>query len=193
MTVSYYNKYSAAIYMLTQSTVTRLQPKNSFDPNSAVQNTSTQERAKQVFGQVGSRDASRAEAEAKARTVGGVKVPAKPEEPTNCCMSGCINCVWEQFKDELEDWQYKRQKAKDALLTTHTNSKWPVDFGPEPDRTGTNAQKYREKLKKTTEITEDESGWEDIDMSIRVFVETEKMLREKKRRKKQQQQQQQVA
>lgn len=34
-------------------------------------------------------------------------VPGKgppPEEPVNCCMSGCANCVWIQYAEDLTDY-----------------------------------------------------------------------------------------
>ncbi|KAK0796789.1 hypothetical protein LTR75_010090 [Friedmanniomyces endolithicus] len=40
--------------------------------------------------------------EGKSRLVAGVLVPPRPEEPENCCMSGCVNCVWDLFRDEME-------------------------------------------------------------------------------------------
>lgn len=39
-----------------------------------------------------------------SRRVMGVLVPPKPEEPDNCCMSGCVNCVYETFREEMELW-----------------------------------------------------------------------------------------
>jgi hypothetical protein len=33
-----------------------------------------------------------------------VLVPPKPDEPDNCCMSGCVNCVWDRYRDEMEEW-----------------------------------------------------------------------------------------
>lgn len=45
----------------------------------------------------------------------GVWVPPKPDEPDNCCMSGCVNCVWDRFGEELEEWAAKRKEADVAL------------------------------------------------------------------------------
>ncbi|KAF7552777.1 hypothetical protein G7Z17_g4076 [Cylindrodendrum hubeiense] len=47
--------------------------------------------------------------------IGGILVPPKPEEPDNCCMSGCVNCVWENFREEMEDWALKNTQAQKAL------------------------------------------------------------------------------
>ena len=44
--------------------------------------------------------------------VNGVLVPPRPDEPDNCCMSGCVNCVWDMYRDELEDWAEKSKEAK---------------------------------------------------------------------------------
>ncbi len=34
-----------------------------------------------------------------------VALPAAPAEPTNCCDSGCIGCVWEGFYSEVTYWR----------------------------------------------------------------------------------------
>jgi hypothetical protein len=133
-----------------------------------------EERVKMVFGELGSRDASKKEADLRARTVGGVRIPAKPEEPTNCCMSGCVNCVWELYKDEMEEWKVKRHAAKLALLTKpeYRSEKWPRDFGPEPDRRGSEVEVSRQ-------LHDDEDSDYDMDVGIRVFVQTEKKIRKR--------------
>lgn len=76
---------------------------------------STVARAKRVFGDR-ERDALERKrlAESQSRLVAGVLVPPKPEEPDNCCMSGCVNCVWERFREELEEYALKMQEAKTA-------------------------------------------------------------------------------
>lgn len=45
----------------------------------------------------------------------GVWVPPRPEEPDNCCMSGCVNCVWDRYGEELESWAVARKEADAAL------------------------------------------------------------------------------
>lgn len=39
----------------------------------------------------------------------------RPQEPDNCCMSGCVNCVWDTFREEVEEWSARqRQRQKEA-------------------------------------------------------------------------------
>lgn len=60
-------------------------------------------RARVVFGsRLAGPAERRAELASKSELVGGVWVPPKPEEPDNCCMSGCVNCVWDRFGEEVE-------------------------------------------------------------------------------------------
>ncbi|EPX71897.1 uncharacterized protein SOCG_03832 [Schizosaccharomyces octosporus yFS286] len=46
----------------------------------------------------------------------GIRVPPKPEEPLNCCQSGCSICVWDVFADDLEEYNQARRKAKKSFL-----------------------------------------------------------------------------
>ncbi|EEB07474.1 eukaryotic protein [Schizosaccharomyces japonicus yFS275] len=45
-----------------------------------------------------------------------VHVPPKPEEPLNCCQSGCPICVWDIYADDLREYQDARIRAKKAFI-----------------------------------------------------------------------------
>lgn len=91
-----------------------LDPSESTAPEDTPSND-VQARARVVFGSSLAGPAERAERLARIRSesrlVAGVLVPPKPEEPDNCCMSGCVNCVWDRYRDELEDWAAKNAEA----------------------------------------------------------------------------------
>ncbi|KAI6713282.1 hypothetical protein JHW43_004155 [Diplocarpon mali] len=57
----------------------------------------------------------RTELKKKSLLVAGVRVPPKPDEPDNCCMSGCVQCVWDRYGDELLEWAAARREADAAL------------------------------------------------------------------------------
>ncbi|TVY45428.1 UPF0651 protein, mitochondrial [Lachnellula occidentalis] len=57
----------------------------------------------------------RSEIQKKSVLIAGVWVPPRPDEPDNCCMSGCVNCVWDRYRDELEEWAAARKEAQIAL------------------------------------------------------------------------------
>ncbi|KAK2626875.1 hypothetical protein QTJ16_004050 [Diplocarpon rosae] len=57
----------------------------------------------------------RSEIKKKSTLVAGVWVPPKPDEPDNCCMSGCVSCVWDRYGDELLEWATARNEADAAL------------------------------------------------------------------------------
>lgn len=57
--------------------------------------------------------------------IAGVRVPPKPEEPDNCCMSGCVNCVWDRYRDEMEDWVSSSKEAERRLQAERAQG--PID------------------------------------------------------------------
>ncbi|KAL8303454.1 hypothetical protein RB600_007078 [Gaeumannomyces tritici] len=73
-----------------------------------------------VFGSSLAGPAARAERLAAVRSrsveVAGVLVPPRPEEPDNCCMSGCVNCVWDRYREEMEEWAMASAEADARLL-----------------------------------------------------------------------------
>lgn len=60
--------------------------------------------------------AARAAEKRADRVIHGVVIPHKPDEPDNCCMSGCGICVWDLYREDVESWQKQRLEARDKLL-----------------------------------------------------------------------------
>ncbi|ODQ66816.1 hypothetical protein NADFUDRAFT_46177 [Nadsonia fulvescens var. elongata DSM 6958] len=170
-----------------------------FDPlaDTYENKVSMEERAKKVFGTPGSREAQREVAGQSVITIAGIKVPPRPLEPENCCGSGCINCVWELFRDELKEWQTARKDAYKNLLKE--GKKWPADMGPPPVQkrakrvfapspfdklskpvTDKNSPVSKSNESEAVEVEEEEDSWKDVDTSIRAFVENEKRIRARK-------------
>lgn len=63
-----------------------------------------------------------------SKIIAGTPVPSKPVEPDNCCMSGCVNCVWEMFSEDLRDWRRKRRIAAERIKGT--DEIWPAHWSP---------------------------------------------------------------
>jgi len=108
-------------------------------------------KARIVFG---SRLAGPGQSEARRRMkeqcgemVAGVWIPPRPQEPDNCCMSGCVNCVLSQFVEDLDEWRAARREARGRVA-----------------------------LAAGGVIPEDGEGFEDIPVGLRAFTETEKRL-----------------
>ncbi|KAK9469463.1 oxidoreductase-like protein [Lipomyces arxii] len=132
---------------------------------------SPQERARIVFGSRLAGPARRAALESTYRNILGVKVPSRPTEPDNCCMSGCVNCVWELYRDDFEDWQDRKRKAMKKLIDNNRLDLWPADFGDVPNLAKGSAT--------VDESKEEEDAFKDVDVGIRVFIETERRLKKK--------------
>lgn len=87
--------------------------------------------------------------------INGVNVPPRPLEPDNCCMSGCVNCVWDNYRDDLEDWARTLKEAK--------------------------AKGGQTSLQGTENVrAEDAEIYAGIPVEIAEFMKTEKRLKEKR-------------
>lgn len=101
------------------------------------------------------------------------RVPARPREPDNCCMSGCVNCVWDGYRVELEEWGERAARAA------------RVARGREGDGDGDGGRGGGDKGTMVGDEGKGEEGlYEGIDVGIREFMRTEKRLREGKERDK---------
>ncbi|KAH8663139.1 oxidoreductase-like protein [Tricladium varicosporioides] len=127
----------------------------------------------------------RSEIRKKSVLVAGIWVPPKPEEPDNCCMSGCVNCVWDRYGDELEEWAVARKVADQALKkeetlekdkkripgnsTQQTMTNMDNDGGGGDSNWGTGLE---------TDFTS-EDLFKGVPVGIREFMKQEKRLKEK--------------
>lgn len=133
----------------------------------------------------------RAEIQKKAVNIAGILVPPRPEEPDNCCMSGCVNCVWEQYREELEDWAKLSSQARERVLAQRAETRGPA--------TGSMLAEPGMPSHVATSMDDDgggsETNWQqgmefkggkgdifgDIPVGIREFMKTDKKLRDRHR------------
>jgi hypothetical protein len=94
-------------------------PQSPPTPAPTLSSATPAQQARVIFGSRLLGPAERAERlesiKAQSSLVAGVLVPPKPEEPDNCCMSGCVNCVWDRYRDELEGWALASKEAERRL------------------------------------------------------------------------------
>lgn len=88
-------------------------------PASTVEPQSPKDKMSIVFGsrlQTPGRssryDAGNVPPESMWKTINGVAIPPRPSEPDNCCMSGCAHCVWDDYRDDMEEWANRLDHAK---------------------------------------------------------------------------------
>nr|OQO28748.1 hypothetical protein B0A51_02517 [Rachicladosporium sp. CCFEE 5018] len=127
-------------------------------------------KARVVFGSRLASPVERWDAIKRASTnIAGVLVPPRPEEPDNCCMSGCVNCVWDLFRDELEEWAAKKAEAREKMAALKASE---AAVSMDDDGGGSNTN---------WGIDGEDSGkvdlFEGIPVGIRAFMETEKRLK----------------
>jgi len=164
---------------------------------STAQKQSTEERARVIFGSrlAGSgyeRTSSHAP-DASWRTINGVPVPPRPAEPDNCCMSGCVHCVWDDYRDEVESWAIRIQQAQSRGRGDDSLSGQGVYLNLSAQRS--------EVADASTSMDEDgggsETNWHGDDLGdlfssipvgIREFMRTEKRLKTRHKRANQKEQ-----
>ncbi|KAJ5617617.1 hypothetical protein N7537_002731 [Penicillium hordei] len=166
---------------------TPARPEAKSTPASTVAPQSPQEKMAIVFGTrlAGPGRSSRynpGEAPPKSmwRTINGVPIPPQPEEPDNCCMSGCVHCVWDDFRDEMEDWASRIATAKakggpekgTKDMRSAPRAEVRAASGSMDDDGGGSEANW-------TPPSEDNDLFANVPVGIREFMKTEKRLRVK--------------
>ncbi|KAF2971683.1 hypothetical protein GQX73_g1861 [Xylaria multiplex] len=184
----------------TTASTTTVPPQPSAEPATA------QEKARIIFGSRLAGPAERADRLQSIRDrstlVAGVLVPPRPEEPDNCCMSGCVNCVWDRYGEELEQWAAASAQAEEALKSEQTRGSIDVmeDVStvegmsvPSPsspgssmddDGGGSDTNRQTEEMAKTGRPKIAKDLWDDdlysnVPVGIREFMKIEKKLKKK--------------
>lgn len=153
-----------------------------FEGNYSTDGLSPEERIRKVFGgriKGETRELSSRLNRGEPRTIAGVLVPDKPPEPDNCCMSGCINCVWELFNEDVKEWNAKRKEA--ALKLKERGGVWPADFHPPVKYLS--EENLPGNVKKVETQPKEEETWGNVPVTIRVFAEMERKMKLKKKAK----------
>lgn len=120
--------------------------------------------------------------EAATQNIAGVMVPPRPTEPDNCCMSGCVNCVWDMYRDEMEEWAAKSAEARAKMQAQKKREDSTISHPPVNDTTSLVSSMDDDGGGSETnwEPAEDKSDlFDDIPVGIREFMRTEKMLKQK--------------
>lgn len=133
------------------------------------------------------------EIQSKSTLIAGVLVPPKPEEPDNCCMSGCVNCVWDRYGEEVEEWAAAKKEASAALAKEKNEER--VD----KERRGVTLDKAKEVLggvnlgggarsmdddgggSEAKWVAPEEELFKDVPVAILEFMKTEKKLKERQK------------
>ena len=114
------------------------------------------------------------------KTVNGVAIPPRPEEPDNCCMSGCVHCVWDDFRDDLEQWAERIERAKAKSISTSQPSDMLHGPRPEVDSASTSMDDDGGGSETNWPLPDQtEDLFASIPVGIREFMKTEKRLRQK--------------
>ena len=100
-------------------------------------------------------------------------------------MSGCVNCVWDTYRDDVEEWAAARKEARRRERAIEGKQR----MGDEIGRRGLLAEAARSMdddgggSEKNLEAGgEEERLFEGLPVGIREFMRTEKLLRERYRR-----------
>ena len=149
-------------------------------PTPAPPAMTAQEKARIIFGtRLASPDDKAARIANKTTNssyIAGVLVPPQPQEPDNCCMSGCVNCVWDLYREDMEEWTAKKREAE-ARLDSHAGSMDADGGGSETSWTPPSGPSVSDA--KIAKDLWDDNIFSNVPVGIREFMKQEKRLKEK--------------
>ena len=98
-------------------------------------------------------------------------------------MSGCVNCVWDVFRDDIEEWAAKSAEARVKLMEQrraqgHTAGEMPGHVAGSGDEDGGGSAMELDGARGDGDL------FEGIPVGIREFMKTEKKLKERHRLEK---------
>ncbi|KAL6711214.1 hypothetical protein ACN47E_005745 [Coniothyrium glycines] len=179
-------KSSAQVQTLTRSEPESPPPHPATEATTEEKPSSQREevfaKARIIFGSTDAIAERKQEIAKASQNIAGILVPPKPEEPDNCCMSGCVNCVWDMYRDEMEEWAEKSAQARTAIAAQKQSGKGTgsmvagqgtpnhVTVSMDDDGGGT-------ETNWGTDVEPDKL-FDDIPVGIREFMRTEKKLKQ---------------
>lgn len=122
----------------------------------------------------------------ESKLIAEVLVPPRPSEPDNCCMSGCVNCVWDRYREDLEEWAMKSNEARNRLKSQSSspNSATAKKLGslPNPMAQSVDDDGGGSESDWDSFLGSDVEGdlLKDIPIGIREFMKIEKSLKDKR-------------
>ncbi|RHZ62107.1 hypothetical protein CDV55_105497 [Aspergillus turcosus] len=123
--------------------------------------------------------------ESQWKTINGVAIPPRPEEPDNCCMSGCVHCVWDDYRDEMEEWASRVESAKAKGLTQEPTRDMRQTRRAEVDSASLSMDDDGGGSETNWPVSDTaEDLFAGIPVGIREFMKTEKKLKEKHQHEK---------
>jgi hypothetical protein len=149
-------------------------------------------KAQMLFGKPTDAETRQAERDAELKklstNIAGVLVPPRPEEPDNCCMSGCVNCVWDRYRDELEDWAAASAEAREKMKAQRAKEKAASGVSQEggtPSHVMSSMDDDGGGSETNWEAPDSDEGkdlFEGVPVGIREFMKIEKRLKEQQKK-----------
>lgn len=133
------------------------------------------------------------------KRINGIAIPPRPEEPDNCCMSGCVHCVWDDYRDDVEEWALRVQEAQNRQPRKKKGeSQIHLDGDIKQQRVVTRREVANASMSMdddgggsetnrdtgSTEMGVGDELFSNIPVGIREFMRTEKRLKQKRSKAK---------